>query len=56
MVLPDETNLQWGSFRINLAAGLEDALVEALRPELNGKGANRVTESEQLEAEAAACN
>jgi len=54
MVLPDETSLQWGSFSINLAAGLEDALVEAIRPELNGKGVNKVTESEQLEAEAAA--
>lgn len=53
MVLPDETSLHWGAFRINLAAGLEDALVETIKPELNGKGNKHlVTESERAEEEA----
>lgn len=50
MVMPDQTRLHWGQFRINLAAGLEDALVEKLHPPLNGKNAKQFkTESEQLE-------
>ena len=53
MVLPDETSLHWGLFRINLAAGLEDALVETIKPELNGKvNKHSVTESERVEEEA----
>ena len=52
LVLPDETALHWGVFRINLAAGLEDALVETIKPELNGKvNKHTVTESERVEAE-----
>ena len=50
MVLPDQTRLHWGQFRISLAAGLEDAIVEKLMPPLNGKNAKHLkTESEQLE-------
>jgi hypothetical protein len=53
MVFPDETSLRWGAFGINLAAGLEDALVEEIKPELNGKGNKHlVTESERVEEEA----
>jgi len=36
MVFPDEMHLKWGDFRINLAAGLEDALIAYLKPRLNG--------------------
>jgi hypothetical protein len=50
MVMPDRTRLHWGQFRISLAAGLEDSLVEKLRPQLNGKNENRLkTESEEIE-------
>lgn len=53
MVLPDKTSLHWGAFQINLAAGLEDALVERIKPELNGKGKKQpITESERVEEEA----
>jgi hypothetical protein len=38
LVFLDTTNLYWGSFRINLAAGLEDSLVAKLSPALNGVG------------------
>ncbi len=50
MVMPDKTFLHWGEFRISLAAGLEDSLVEKIRPKLNGKNAKHIkTESEQIE-------
>jgi hypothetical protein len=52
MVLADRTHFHWGQFRVSLAAGLEDSLVEILRPQLNGKnGKIFKTESEQLEEE-----
>ena len=52
LVLLDQTLLHWGDFRISLAAGLEDSLVEKLRPPLNGRNAKYLkTESEQLEEE-----
>lgn len=38
LVFPDTAKLQWDGFRINLAAGLEDALVDHFRPPLNGNG------------------
>ena len=37
LVFPDNSCLQWDNFRINLAAGLEDALVAHFDPVLNGK-------------------
>ncbi len=50
LVLPDQTHLHWGEFRISLAAGMEDSIVERLQPRLNGKNAKHLTtESEQLE-------
>ena len=50
LVLPDQTHLHWGDFRISLAAGMEDSLVERLQPRLNGKNSKVIkTESEQLE-------
>jgi hypothetical protein len=50
LVLPDQTHLHWGDFRISLAAGMEDSLVERLQPRLNGKNSKLIkTESEQLE-------
>lgn len=35
-VLPDNGLLRYGGFHINLAAGLEDALIRELRPPWNG--------------------
>lgn len=50
LVLPDQTHLHWGEFRISLATGMEDSIVERLQPRLNGKNAKHLTtESEQLE-------
>lgn len=50
MVLVDRTHFHWGQFRVSLAAGLEDSLVEIIRPSLNGKnGKISKTESEQFE-------
>ena len=50
MVMPDWTHLHWVGFRISLAAGLEDSLVEKLRPKLNGKNEKHLkTESEEIE-------
>lgn len=55
LVLPDETHLHWGEFRINLAAGMEDSLVERLQPRLNGKNAKQLkTDSEMIEEQAEA--
>ena len=39
-VMPDPGNLHYGSFRVNLAAGLQYSLIEALNPPWN-KGASR---------------
>lgn len=38
LIFPDSAMLQWSHFRINLAAGLEDALVTYFKPQLNGGG------------------
>lgn len=35
-VLPDNGLLHYGGFHVNLAAGLEDSLIEALNPDWNG--------------------
>jgi hypothetical protein len=35
--LPDNGLLHYGKFHVNLAAGLEDSLISALRPEWNGQ-------------------
>jgi hypothetical protein len=52
MVLADRTHFHWGQFRVSLAAGLEDSLVETLQPRLNGKNGKLFkTESEQIEEE-----
>lgn len=55
LVLPDQTHLHWGEFRISLAAGMEDSLVERLQPRLNGKNAKQLkTDSEMIEEQAEA--
>lgn len=38
LVLPDSGLLHYGSFHINLAAGLEDDIIHTLDPEWNGGG------------------
>ena len=43
LVFPDIAKLQWDDFKINLAAGLEDALVAHFKPRLNGTGSHFVT-------------
>ena len=48
LALPDSGLLRYGEFHINLAAGLEDNIIEALDPEWNG-GSKR---SDAFEAEA----
>jgi hypothetical protein len=48
-VLPHTSPLQWGDYPINLAAGLEDALVCAFKPEWNGTNSQYLTESQSLE-------
>ena len=40
-VLPDNGLLNYGGFSINLAAGLEDSLIEHLSPPWNDSGVNR---------------
>ncbi|MGE0483531.1 MAG: hypothetical protein AB7Q81_05300 [Gammaproteobacteria bacterium] len=40
--LPDPGNLHYGSFRINLAAGLQHSLIESLQPPWNDSGARVV--------------
>lgn len=45
LVFPDTSQLQWSIFKINLAAGLEDALVAHFKPMLNGKNGKYVTTS-----------
>lgn len=39
-VLPDNGLLHYGGFHVNLAAGLEDSLINTLKPEWNGKNAS----------------
>lgn len=35
LVLPNRIPLMWGVYRINMAAGLEDALIDAIQPDWN---------------------
>ena len=42
LVFPDTSKLQWDDFRINLAAGLEDALVAHFKPVLNGGNSGKL--------------
>jgi len=49
LVLPPAVPLKWEDYPINLAAGLEDALVEAFKPQWNGKNKKIMTESQQIE-------
>jgi hypothetical protein len=44
-VLPSHSHLSWGGFEINLAAGLEDALVKAFKPPWNGSNKHLLTET-----------
>ena len=37
LALPDNGLLHYGQFHVNLAAGLEDNIIDVLRPEWNGK-------------------
>lgn len=48
LVLVPTTNLQWGSFSLDLAAGLEESLIRHFQPPWNGKG-RMATESAELE-------
>lgn len=45
LVLPSRSHLSWGGFEINLAAGLEDALVKAFKPPWNGSNKHLLTET-----------
>jgi hypothetical protein len=49
LVLPQNFPLKWGDYPINLAAGLEDALVEAFKPQWNGSNKKFLTESQLIE-------
>jgi hypothetical protein len=49
LVFPDTSQLQWSAFRINLAAGLEDALVAHFDPFLNGKITTSLDDEQQVE-------
>jgi len=51
LVLPSHSHLSWGGFEINLAAGLEDALVNAFKPPWNGSNKHLLTETTVHEAE-----
>lgn len=45
-------NLCWGSYNINLAAGLEDALVQTLKPKWNGnQNLSFVTSTSEIESD-----
>jgi len=50
LVFPDTSLLRWASFKINLAAGLEDALVAHFDPKLNGKITTSMDDEQQAEA------
>lgn len=51
LVLPDLHQLQWSFLKVNLAAGLEDALIGHFDPEWNSsKGGKRLTETAEREA------
>lgn len=49
LVLPQTIPLKWGDYPINLAAGLEDALVNAFKPEWNSLSGKHLTETQTLE-------
>ena len=49
LVLPPTVPLKWGDYMIHLAAGLEDALVQAFKPDWNGTNKKFMTESQSLE-------
>ena len=49
LVFPDTSLLQWSAFKINLAAGLEDALVAHFDPLLNGKMTTTMDDEQQVE-------
>jgi hypothetical protein len=49
LVLPQTIPLKWGDYPINLAAGLEEALVCAFKPEWNGSNGKHLTETQTLE-------
>jgi len=49
LVLPQTIPLEWGGYPVNLAAGLEDALVEVFQPAWNGSNKKFFTESEAIE-------
>lgn len=49
LVLPQTIPLKWGDYPINLAAGLEEALVRAFKPEWNGSNGKHLTETQTLE-------
>src|SRR5690606_34493145 len=48
LVLVPTSSLQWGSFALDLAAGLEDSLIRHFQPPWNG-GGRVATESAELE-------
>ena len=48
-VLSHDIPLQWAGYPVNLAAGLEDALVHSLRPLWNGNNRDLLTETQVLE-------
>ncbi len=49
LVLPQTIPLKWGDYPINLAAGLEDALVQAFKPAWNGSNRKFISETQQAE-------
>ena len=53
LVLPQNFPLKWGDYPINLAAGLEDALVEAFKPAWNQSNGKFLSETQALEESAA---
>lgn len=52
LVLPSDPSLKWNGIEINLAAGLEDSLVETFRPKWNGSNKHLRTETAANEATA----
>ena len=50
LVFPDTSLLHWAAFKINLAAGLEDALVAHFDPKLNGKITTSIDDEQLAEA------
>lgn len=52
LTLSGVSQLRWGEFELNIAAGLEDSLIAELDPPWNGKAGKPVTESAMIEEEA----